>query len=109
MASERTYPVPRLRGALAAGRIARVPRAAGGGAAMTLTAMAASYHHSADLLRVRIVELREQAGYAGSTEKSILEQRIRELNILYRETRATAKALEHYYDRRECGHGAHTA
>jgi len=76
---------------------------------MTLTAMAASYHHSAGLIYGRIVELRGRAGNAGLTEKSSLEQRIRELYILYRETKATAKALEHYYDKGACGHVSHTS
>lgn len=67
---------------------------------MTLSAMAASYHHSADLLRGRIRELKERAGTAEQSERLHLEQRIRELSILYRETRATARKLEHYYDRR---------
>ena len=67
---------------------------------MTLSAMAASYHHSADLLRARIRELKERAGTAEQPERLRLEQRIRELSSMYRETRATARILEHYYDRR---------
>ena len=38
-------------------------------------------------------------------ERSKLDQRIRDLNILYRETRETALVLERYYDRRYHGHG----
>ena len=33
-------------------------------------------------------------------ERAKLEQRVRELNVLYRETKSTARMLEHYYDRR---------
>ena len=67
---------------------------------MTLASMAASYHHSAGLLRGRIQELKAALKTAESTEKTNLELRIRELSAMYRETRATARALEHYYDRR---------
>lgn len=67
---------------------------------MTLIRMAASYRHSAELLRLRIVALRDQARTAPQAERSRLEQRIRELGVLYRETRATALFLERYYDRR---------
>ena len=72
---------------------------------MTLARMAASYRHSAELLRQRMNELKEAAGAAGPVEKSQLEQRIRDLNTLYRETRDTARLLEHYYDRRYHTHG----
>ena len=65
---------------------------------MTLLRMAASYRHSADLIRVRIIALKDAAKTAGPAEKSQLEQRIRDLNILYRETRETALVLERYYD-----------
>lgn len=67
---------------------------------MTLSAMAASYHHSADLLRGRIRDLKERMRTAEQLERTHLEQRIRELSIMYRETRTTARTLEHYYDRR---------
>lgn len=72
---------------------------------MTLTRMAASYRHSAELLRQRMNELKEAAGTASPEEKSRLEQRIRDLSILYRETRETARLLERYYDRRYHAHG----
>lgn len=67
---------------------------------MTLLRMAASYRHSADLLRLRIIALKEQEKDAAPAEQKRLEQRIRELSIMYRETRATALVLERYYDRR---------
>ena len=60
---------------------------------MTLLRMAASYRHSADLIRLRIVALKDEARSASPTEKAKLDQRIRDLNILYRETRETALVL----------------
>ena len=72
---------------------------------MTLLRMAASYRHSADLLRVRMIALKEQARTAPPAERSKLEQRIRDLNVLYRETKSTALVLERYYDRRYHGKG----
>jgi len=68
---------------------------------MTLLRMAASYRQSADLLRVRIIALKDEAAKTEDPrEKGRLEQRIRDLNILYRETRETALVMERYYDRR---------
>ena len=67
---------------------------------MTLLRMAASYRHSADLIRLRIVALEDEAKTAPHQERAKLEQRVRELNVLYRETKSTARMLEHYYDRR---------
>ena len=67
---------------------------------MTLLRMAAGYRHSADLLRLRIVALKEQLREASPEEKARLEQRIRDLQTLHRETRETALVLERYYDRR---------
>jgi len=68
---------------------------------MTLLQMAASYRQSAGLIRVRVIALKDAAGQTQEPEeKRKLEQRIRELNILYRETRETARFLERYYDRR---------
>ena len=72
---------------------------------MTLLRMAASYRHSADLIRLRIIALKDEASSAAPEEKSKLEQRIRDLNVLYRETRETALVLERYYDRRYHGRG----
>lgn len=67
---------------------------------MTLARMAASYRHSAQLLRERIKELREAEKTADPVEQSKLGQRIKDLSALYRETQETARYLEHYYDRR---------
>ena len=70
---------------------------------MTLMRMAVSYRHSCELLRGRINELKEQAKTAEPEEKSRLEQRVRDLNTLLRETRETALVLERYYTRRYYG------
>lgn len=70
---------------------------------MTLTRMAVSYRHSCELLRGRINELKERARTAEPAEKSRLEQRMKDLNTLLRETRETAVVLERYYSRRYYG------
>ena len=62
--------------------------------------MAASYRHSGELIRLRIIALKDQARSAEPEERRQLEQRIKDLNTLYRETRETAVILERYYDRR---------
>ena len=67
---------------------------------MTLARMAVSYRQSALLLRERINELKEAEKTADPDERSRLGQRIKDLSVLYRETRETARLLEHYYDRR---------
>lgn len=67
---------------------------------MTLLRMAASYRHSGDLIRLRIYALKDAAKTADPVEKAKLEQRIRDLSVMYRDTREIAKVLERYYDRR---------
>ena len=67
---------------------------------MTLLRMAASSRRSGELIRLRIIALRDAAKTAEPEEKSRLEQRIRDLSALYRETREIALVLERYYDRR---------
>ena len=67
---------------------------------MTLLRMAANYRQSADLIRLRIVALKEAQRTAEPEEKSRLEQRIRDLKVLHRDTREVALVLERYYDRR---------
>ena len=89
-----------LRGALAAGGAGGLPDPFPGGEGMTLLRMAASYRHSGDLIRVRIIALKDAAKTAPPEEKIQLERRIKDLNTLYRETRETALVLERYYDRR---------
>ncbi len=75
---------------------------------MTLLHMAASYRRSGDLIRLRIIALRDAARTASPEERSRLEQRIRELTVLYRETREIALVLERYYDRRYHNNGRYT-
>ena len=75
---------------------------------MTLLRMAASYRHSRDLIRVRIIALKDAAKTAPPEEKIQLERRIKDLNTLYRETREAALVMERYYDRRYHKHGRHT-
>ena len=67
---------------------------------MTLLHMAASYRQSGDLIRLRIIDLRDEAKTADGDERARLEQRIRDLTALYRDTREIAQVLERYYDRR---------
>lgn len=67
---------------------------------MTLLRMAAGYRRSADLIRLRIVALKEAARTAEPEERGRLEQRIRDLQALHRDTREVALILERYYDRR---------
>lgn len=69
--------------------------------------MAASYRHSGDLIRLRIIALKDAARDASPEERAQLERRIKELNTLYRETRETALVLERYYDRRCRRNGRH--
>ncbi len=66
----------------------------------TLLRMAASYRQSGDLIRLRIIALRDAAKTADDDERARLEQRIRDLTALYRDTREIAQVLERYYDRR---------
>ena len=76
---------------------------------MTLLRMAASYRQSADLLRVRIIALKDElARTEDPKERGRLEQRIKDLNALCRETREAALVMERYYDRRYHKHGRHT-
>lgn len=67
---------------------------------MTLMAMAASYREGGDMIRLRIAALKEAQKEAEPTEWMLLEQRIRELGVLYREVRETALVLERYYEGR---------
>lgn len=67
---------------------------------MSLLHMAASYRQGGELIRLRIAALRDAAKTADPVEKRQLELRIRDLSVLYRETREVALVLERYYDRR---------
>ena len=72
---------------------------------MTLLRMAASYRQSCAMIRLRICALKDAQAEAGSDEKARLEQRIRDLSIMYRDTQEIARVLERYYDRRYRRHG----
>ena len=75
---------------------------------MTLLRMAAEYRCSGELIRLRIIALKDARRRADPVEAVRLEQRIRELETLYRETREIALVLERYYDRRYHGRGSCT-
>lgn len=70
---------------------------------MTLLQMAQSYRSSAEMIRLRIISLKDEALHASGPEKGDLERRIRDLRVLYRETRETALVLERYYQGRGRG------
>lgn len=72
---------------------------------MTLLRMAAGYRRSGELIRLRMMALKEAARTAPDQEREQLQRRIRELGCLYRETLATARFLERYYDRRYHSYG----
>ena len=67
---------------------------------MTLLRMAAGYRQSAEMIRLRIISLKDEARRAQPTERTRLEQLIRELKVLRRDTQEIALVLERYYDRR---------
>ena len=74
---------------------------------MTLAEMSVQYRHQARILRRRIEELRRaQAREEEGWKREELHGRILQLEALWRETRALAVLLEHYYDRgyRRNGH-----
>ena len=58
---------------------------------MTLLRMAAGYRQSAEMIRLRIISLRDEARQAQPAERGRLEQRIRELKVLQRDTREIAQ------------------
>ena len=66
---------------------------------MKLLHMAAGYRQSAEMIRLRIIDLRDEAQHAQPEQRAQLEQRIRDLRTLQRETQETALVLERYYDR----------
>ena len=67
---------------------------------MTLYELSLEYAQTAADLRRRIVEL-ERAGKEADNEqlRLQLEGRARPLRSMYRDTRAVARYLEHYYDK----------
>lgn len=67
---------------------------------MTLYELSLEYAQTAADLRRRIVEL-EQAGRDSADEerRHQLEGRVRPLRSMYRDVRAVARHLEHYYEK----------
>lgn len=76
---------------------------------MTLYELSLEYAQTAAALRRRIVEL-ERAGREADDEnrRLQLEGRARPLRSMYRDVRAVARHLEHYYDKQRspAGRGA---
>ena len=67
---------------------------------MTLYELSLEYEQTAAALRRRIVELEHAGREAGSEEgRHQLEGRIRPLRSMYRDVRAVARHLEHYYEK----------
>lgn len=75
---------------------------------MIFLRMAASYRRSGDLLRLRLLALREAEKDASGQERERLLALIRELDGRYRDTLAAARFLERCYDRRCRGNGGQT-
>lgn len=67
---------------------------------MTLLEMSVEYRTQARVLRRRITELELQwAGETDTTQRLVLEDRIRILETMWREARDLAVVTERYYDR----------
>ena len=67
---------------------------------MTLYELSLEYEQTAADLRRRIVELEHASREAGSEDcRHQLEGRIRPLRSMYRDVRAVARHLEHYYEK----------
>lgn len=67
---------------------------------MTLYELSLEYAQTAADLRRRIVELERAGREAASDQLRLqLEGRIRPLRSMYRDVRAVARHLEHYYDK----------
>ena len=77
---------------------------------MTLYELSLEYEQTAADLRRRIVELEHASREAGEDDRHQLEGRIRPLRSMYRDVRAVARHLEHYYEkhtpRRRAGAGS---
>ena len=66
---------------------------------MTLKEMAEEYRANAALLQARTALLTQELAHCGDPlEQQLLAQRIRTLTQIYREGRAIARIMEHYYD-----------
>lgn len=76
---------------------------------MTLYELSLEYAQTAADLRRRIVELEHAGREAGSEDRRLqLEGRTRPLRSMYRDVRAVARHLEHYYEKhtpRQAGPG----
>ena len=66
---------------------------------MTLHELALEYEQTAAALRGRIAELERERRGAGEARRLQLDGRIRPLRTMYRDVRAVARHLEHYYDK----------
>lgn len=67
---------------------------------MTLYELSLEYAQTAAQLRCRITELERAGKEAGSDQLRLqLEGRARPLRSMYRDVRAVARHLEHYYDK----------
>ena len=66
---------------------------------MTLHELALEYEQTAAALRGRIAELERERREAGEARRLQLDGRIRPLRTMYRDVRAVARHLGHYYDK----------
>ena len=66
---------------------------------MTLYELSLEYEKTAADLRRRIVELEQAGKEAPEGDRRQLEGRMRPLRSMYRDVRAVARHLEHYYDK----------
>ena len=77
---------------------------------MTLYELSLEYAQTAANLRRRIVELERAGRTTGSDQLRLqLEGRARPLRAMYRDVRAVARHLEHYYDKHTPRRGAAAA
>ena len=77
---------------------------------MTLYELSLEYAQTAADLRRRILELEKAGKAAGSDQLRLqLEGRARPLRSMYRDVRAVARHLEHYYDKHTPRRGAAAA
>jgi hypothetical protein len=86
-----------------------LPGAGKGGGLMMLSEMSIFYADSANAIRLRIAELREEAKRQTDAERArALRRRIVVLTPLLREMRELAALTEHYYDRSYHKHERYT-
>ncbi len=76
---------------------------------MTMLELSCSYRESAELIYIRLRELREARRHEQDPEAArSLQTRINALKPLLRETRELAAFTAHYYDRRSRKNGRYT-